>query len=63
MEYSGKPLKMGADNDPAAVKAIQARLGVQQTGVFGPTTRKCVCQFQALHRDQNGQPLVVDGEV
>lgn len=55
MEYPGKIQKRGSEG--AAVKAIQKALGVQQTGIFGPTTEECVTAFQ------RSRGLDPDGEV
>jgi hypothetical protein len=56
MKYPGTPVAEGSEN-AEAVRAIQARLGVQLTGVFGPTTEANVCRFQ------KGHGLAVDGVV
>lgn len=55
MEYPGVLIQRNSTGD--AVKAIQARLGVQQTGLFGPTTEQCVTAFQ------RAQGLEADGIV
>jgi hypothetical protein len=61
MEYPGRVLRQG-DMGPA-VEAVQRRLGVQPTAIFGPTTREAIRQFQATHRDAHGRLLAVDGGV
>src|SRR5947208_3519766 len=45
--FPGVSLQMGSEGE--SVKQIQARLSVQQTGMFGPTTENCVKAFQAAH--------------
>lgn len=55
MQYPGHFIQRNSTGDE--VKAIQVRLGVQQTGLFGPTTEECVCAFQ------RSQGLEVDGVV
>ena len=51
------------------VKAIQKKLtelnigGLQGTGVYGVKTKNAVKLFQAIHMDQHGNPLEVDGQV
>lgn len=68
MNYPNKIVKTGEANS-AIVKAIQQRLitlgigALQGTGTYGPKTVAAVKQFQALHRDKYGNPLIVDGEV
>ncbi|MGF6926081.1 hypothetical protein QFZ48_001581 [Chitinophaga sp. W2I13] len=68
MNYPNKVIKAGETNSQI-VKAIQQRLielgigTLQGTGTFGPKTVSAVKQFQALHRDRFGNPLIVDGEV
>jgi len=47
-EYPGTPIKRGDQGE--AVKAIQARLGVQQTGLYGEYSEECVTNFQRTHR-------------
>lgn len=47
MDYPGKELRQ--DDRGPAVAAVQARLGVQQTALFGPTTEACVTAFQRAH--------------
>ena len=54
-EFPGDDIEAGATGDD--VKKIQQRLGVQQTGLFGPTTENFVKAFQAAHG------LEVDGIV
>jgi putative chitinase len=54
MDYPGSVIKLGDTGD--AVKAIQARLNVEQTGTFGPTTEGEVKAFQASHGiEQTGE--------
>src|SRR5438132_688202 len=53
--YPGASLQLGSEGDN--VRKIQARLSVQQTGIFGPTTENCVKAFQTA----NG--LTADGIV
>lgn len=43
-------LKIGADNNTEAVKAIQGVLRIKQDGDFGPTTEKFVKNFQTKHK-------------
>ncbi len=68
MKYPGRIIKEGESNS-AIVKAIQKKLtelnigGLQGTGVFGIKTKNTVKLFQAMHMDQNGNPLEVDGQV
>lgn len=47
MNYPGHPIHLGDAGD--AVKAIQAKLGVWQTGTFGPTTEENVKTWQGKH--------------
>ena len=66
--YPGTVQQRGS-TDPS-VKFIQARLGVEQTGLFGPTTEACVTAFQRSRGlDADGQvgpktwkALFTDGE-
>jgi hypothetical protein len=44
MDYPGFFIQRGSEGEP--VKAIQKRLGIQLTGVFGPTTEEIVTNFQ-----------------
>jgi CHAP domain/Putative peptidoglycan binding domain len=68
MKYPGRIIKEGESNT-AIVKAIQKKLtelnigGLQGTGVYGVKTKNAVKLFQAMHMDQNGNPLEVDGQV
>ncbi len=55
LPFPGTELRQGSEGD--AVKNIQQRLGVQQTGVFGPTTEMAVTTFQ------QAQGLDADGIV
>ncbi len=50
-------IKQGASNVPNAVKLLQRKLCVSQSGTFGEVTTKAVKQFQSKHK------LVVDGIV
>ena len=45
--FPGASLQLGSEGD--SVKQVQARLNVQQTGVFGPTTQNTVKAFQTAH--------------
>ena len=54
--FPGVIFKRGSEGDN--VKKIQARLLVQQTGIFGPTTEACVIDFQ-----ESRGLAPVDGEV
>ena len=68
MKYPGRVIKQGESNK-LVVKAIQQRLNelglgaFELSGEFGPKTKAAVKQFQATHRDHNGQPLEIDGKV
>ena len=68
MNYPNRVIKEG-EQDKALVTAIQNRLSelglgnLQGTGTFGPKTTSAVKQFQATHRDQNGNPLEMDGKI
>ncbi|MDO1445436.1 CHAP domain-containing protein [Rhodocytophaga aerolata] len=68
MKYPGRVIKQG-EADTQIVKAIQQKLNernfgpLQGTGVFGPKTVQCIKLFQSLNRDQQGNPLVVDGKL
>jgi hypothetical protein len=55
MDYPGRFIQRGSKGD--AVLTIQGRLGVEQTGLFGPTTEECVTAFQ------RGRGLEADGIV
>jgi hypothetical protein len=46
-DYPGKELRQ--DDRGPAVAAVQLRLGVQQTALFGPTTEHCVVEWQKAH--------------
>ncbi|HKP96804.1 MAG TPA: CHAP domain-containing protein [Fibrobacteria bacterium] len=68
MEYP-KRLVMQGESDKTLVKAVQAQLNASgcgplpETGTFGPKTAQAVKLFQSTHRDQNGNPLAIDGKV
>lgn len=47
MDYPGHSLQIGSSGEE--VKAIQAKLQVEQTGLFGPTTLAAVKGFQSVH--------------
>ena len=68
MNYPNRIIKEG-ETDTALVGAIQNRLqelglgNLKGTGIFGPKTTSAVKQFQATHRDQQGNPLEMDGKI
>jgi hypothetical protein len=68
MNYPKRIIQAG-ETDTKIVKAIQKRLielgigNLEGTGTFGTKTTAAVKQFQALHRDKYGNPLVVDGKI
>ncbi|MFV0605090.1 MAG: CHAP domain-containing protein [Niabella sp.] len=68
MNYPGKVIKKGC-TDRSLVKSVQRRLNLVTgskllvDGDFGSKTQQAVKSFQALHRDQNGNPLEIDGMV
>lgn len=68
MNYPNRIIKAGEANK-TIVKAIQARLNeigfgpLEVIGIFGPKTTQAVKLFQATHRDQEGNPLEVDGKL
>lgn len=68
MNYPNRIIKVG-ESDTAIVKAIQKKLielnigGLQGTGEYGIKTKNAVKLFQAMHVDQMGNPLEVDGNV
>lgn len=68
MKYPNRVIKEG-ETDKAIVVEIQNRLNklglgpLQAAGTFGPKTKSAIKQFQATHRDQNGNPLEIDGKV
>lgn len=55
MTYPGTPLRLNSRGEH--VKAVQLKLGVHQTGIYGPTTEQNVSTFQ------RGRGLDVDGIV
>lgn len=68
MEYPKRVVQSGETNKKI-VKAVQARLNaagcgpLEGTGVFGPKTVTAVKMFQSTRRDQNGNPLEIDGKL
>ena len=68
MKYPNRVIKEG-EQDKEIVKAIQTRLmklgfgSFEGTGNFGPKTKAVLKQFQAMHRDDMGNPLEIDGKV
>ncbi|HMQ68015.1 MAG TPA: CHAP domain-containing protein [Ignavibacteria bacterium] len=68
MNYPNRVIKKGEKNK-TIVKALQEKLNevgcgpIDVDGDFGPQTFKAVKQFQATRRDQNGDPLEIDGKV
>lgn len=68
MNYPEHIIKQG-EPDHVLVTAIQKRLmelGVgsfSTFGNYGPKTAAAVKLFQSLHRDQNGDPLEMDGKI
>jgi cell wall-associated NlpC family hydrolase len=68
MKYPGRIIQEG-EQSKTIVKAIQKRLTenglgkFEGTGSFGLKTKNAVKLFQATHRDQNGNPLEVDGKI
>ena len=68
MNYPKRIIKAGEEN-AAIVKAIQNKLqelgvgDLQGTGVYGAKTVAAVKQFQSMHFDRFGNPIVVDGKV
>jgi hypothetical protein len=68
MKYPGRIIKKG-ESDKAIVKALQKKLSekgcgpVKADGDFGKETVTAVKLFQARFTDQQGAPLVVDGEI
>lgn len=67
--YPGRILKLGADNNSDAVRALQLRLkelgcgDLQGTGFFGIKTDEAVRLFQARFTDLEGRAMEIDGEV
>jgi len=68
MNYPNKIIKAGETNK-VIVKAVQNRLNevgvgpVEVIGIYGPKTTNAVKLFQATHRDQEGNPLEIDGKI
>jgi CHAP domain/Putative peptidoglycan binding domain len=68
MNFPNRVIKEGEKNK-TIVRAIQQRLNelgcgpCLGTGVFGPATKSAVKLFQSTHRDQEGNPLEIDGKV
>ena len=68
MLYPNRQIKEG-ETDTAIVKFVQNQLTTlgygtfNGTGLFGPKTTYAVKLFQATHKDQHGNPLVVDGKI
>lgn len=68
MNYPNKIVKSGETNK-TIVKAVQQRLNevgvgpVEVIGIYGPKTTNAVKLFQATHRDQEGNPLEIDGKI
>lgn len=67
MKYPNRVIKKGETN-AAIVTAIQQRLSevgcgtFSAFGVYGPKTVSAVKLFQSTHRDQEGNPLEIDGK-
>ena len=68
MDYPNRLIKEGETNK-TIVKAIQSRLNelgcgpVEVVGIFGPKTISAVKLFQSTRKDQDGNPLTIDGKV
>jgi hypothetical protein len=68
MKYPNRVIKQG-EKDSAIVTAVQKRLMELGTdsftsfGIYGPRTVSAVKLFQSTHRDQNGNPLEIDGKL
>ncbi|MBL7701138.1 MAG: CHAP domain-containing protein [Ferruginibacter sp.] len=68
MNYPNRIIKAGETNK-TIVKAIQQKLNdtgvgpVGVIGIYGPKTINAVKLFQATHRDQEGNPLEIDGKI
>ena len=68
MDYPNKVIKAGETNK-TIVKAIQQKLNevglgpIEVIGVYGPKTINAVKLFQAMHRDQNGNAMEIDGKI
>ena len=68
MDYPKRVITLG-ERDPEILKAIQDRLNdlglgpIPNTDKYEPKTVAIVKLFQATHRDQNGNPLVIDGKI
>ena len=68
MRYPNRGIKQG-ETDTAIVTAIQKRLteagcgSFTTFGVYGLKTVAAVKLFQSTHRDQDGNPLEMDGKI
>lgn len=68
MNFPQRVIKAG-ETDSKIVNAIQQRLivlgisNLDGAGTFGANTTAAVKQFQAMHRDRFGNPLITDGKV
>ena len=68
MNYPNRVVKKG-DSNKTVVKAIQKKLNdfscgiIEVDGDFGNKTKSAVMLFQSMHKDQNGIPLEIDGNV
>ena len=67
MNYPNRIIEAGETNK-TIVKAIQQKLNgaglgpLEVIGIYGTKTVNAMKLFQATHRDQNGQPLEIDGK-
>lgn len=68
MNYPNRAIKIG-ERDKTIVRAIQRKLNEINCGLlvvdgdFGTKTNQAVKLFQATHKDQNNNPLEIDGTV
>ncbi len=68
MNFPNRTIKEG-DLDRVTVVALQNRINelglgpLQATGTYGLKTKSAIKLFQSTHRDQNGNPLEIDGKV